>query len=166
MSINDPIALVSAGFSGPVEFAQRVRDLISIAASEKWPHMVWSDVTFEDWPLRERVVVDALNSWAGRGRKLTMLAKRYQQMSRLHPRFVQWRSTWSHVVDCRVVKHLDDSEMPSALLGPEWYLHRRDAARSVGVCRQDPRGRVELTELLDECARQSTSGFPVTTLGL
>ncbi len=166
MSTNEPPVLSAGSFSGPTEFAQRFRDFMAVAAAQKWPHMVWSDVNFEDWPLREKSVVEALNAWAGPGRKLTMIAKRYNQVTLLHPRFVQWRGTWSHLVDCRVVKHLDDSEMPSALVGPEWFLHRRELTRSIGVFGNEPRVRVELTELLDECRRQSSPGFPATTLGL
>ena len=166
MSTNELALLIAGTFSGPSEFAQRIREFIAAAAVQKWPHMVWSDVDFEDWPLRERAVAEALNAWAGPGRRLTMIAKRYNQVTILHPRFVQWRGTWSHLVDCRVVKHLDDSEMPSALVGPEWFLHRRESTRSIGICGLEPRGRVELTELLDECNRQSSPGFPATTLGL
>ncbi|NBX21921.1 MAG: hypothetical protein EBR58_11340 [Betaproteobacteria bacterium] len=166
MSTNDPVSLVAGAFSGPAEFAQGIRDFITLAADQKWPHMVWSDIDFEDWPLRERSVAEALNKWAGPGRTLTMLAKRYNRVTLLHPRFVQWRVTWSHLVDCRVVKHLDDSEMPSALLGPEWFLHRRELTRSIGVGGRDVPARVALTELLDECKRQSSPGFPATTLGL
>lgn len=153
-------------FAGPTEFAQHVRDMIFAATEQGWQHMVWSDATFEGWPLRERLVVDALNAWAGPGRKLTMLARRYRQVTLLHPRFVQWRGIWGHLVDCRVVKHLDDSEMPSALVGPEWFLHRRDVTRSVGTRSRNPWARVDLTERLAECLRQSSPGFPVTTLGL
>ena len=166
MSTNEPASLVAGGFAGPGEFAQQVRNMIHVAAHEQWPRMVWSDVNFEEWPLREKAVVDALNAWAGPGRQLTMLAKRYNQVPLLHPRFAQWRGTWSHLVDCRVVKHLDDSEIPSAVLGPEWFIHRRDMTRSVGICSQEVRSRIELTELLEECRRQSSPGFPATTLGL
>ncbi len=166
MSTNEPVSLVAGGFAGLGEFAQHVRDMIQVAAQQQWPRMVWSDVNFEDWPLREKAVVYALNAWAGPGRQLIMLAKRYNQVPLLHPRFAQWRGTWSHLVDCRVVKHLDDSEIPSAMLGPEWFIHRRDMARSVGICSQEVRSRIELTELLEECRRQSSPGFPATTLGL
>lgn len=166
MSTNEPASLVAGGFAGPGEFAQQVRNMIHVAAHEQWPRMVWSDVNFEEWPLREKAVVEALNAWAGPGRQLTMLAKRYNQVPLLHPRFAQWRGTWSHLVDCRVVKHLDDSEIPSAVLGPEWFIHRRDMTRSVGICSQEVRSRIELTELLEECRRQSSPGFPATTLGL
>ncbi len=89
MSTNEPPVLSAGTFSGPTEFAQRFRDFMAVAAAQKWPHMVWSDVNFEDWPLREKAVVEALNAWAGPGRKLTMLAKRYNQVTLLHPRFVQ-----------------------------------------------------------------------------
>lgn len=153
-------------FEGPSEFAQALRGGIQLARTQQWKHMVWCDVDFVNWPLREKAVVEALHEWAGAGRTLTLLAKRYQQVTLLHPRFVQWRVTWSHLVDARVVKHLDDAELPSAFLGPQWYLHRRDPVRSVGVWGQEPRSRFELKETLDECFRQSSPGFPASTLGL
>jgi len=166
MSTNDGLLLTPGKFAGPLEFAQAVRAMIDMAAQQQWSRMVWCDVNFEGWPLRERAVIESLNAWAGPGRQLLLLAKSFQLVPVLHPRFAQWRGTWSHLVECRVVKHLGDSEVPSVILGPAWYLRRTDVLRSVGICSQEVRNRIELTELLDEVKKQSAPGFPVTTLGL
>ncbi len=67
MLTNDAITgLPEGAFSGPVEFSQLVRDALALAAAQGWRSLVISDASFEDWPLRERVVVDALQAWAGR----------------------------------------------------------------------------------------------------
>ena len=158
--------LPEGNFSGLAAFAQRVRDALACAAREGWSHMVWSDADFLDWPLREKAVVESLNAWAGSGRRLVLLAHRFDEVQRHHARFVQWRNTWDHVVDCRVCKQRDASELPSALWSPHWVMRRLDLERSTGVSGTEPQRRVLLKEELDEWRRQSSPGFPSTILGL
>ena len=143
-----------------------VRGALARAASEGWPAMVWSDPTFEDWPLGERVVTESLQTWARSGRHLVLLAHRYDALIRYKPRFVSWRKTWDHIIECRLCKNLDASEVPSALWSPHWAMRRLDLVRSTGVADLEPARRVLLKEELDECRRQSSPGFSATTLGL
>lgn len=157
---------LTGAFSGPTEFAQMVRAALARAASEGWPAMVWSDPTFEDWPLGERVVTESLQAWASSGRHLVLLAHRYDALIRYKPRFVSWRKTWDHIIECRLCKNLDASEVPSALWSPHWAMRRLDLVRSTGVADLEPARRVLLKEELDECRRQSSPGFSATTLGL
>lgn len=157
---------LTGAFSGPTEFAQMVRAALARAASEGWQTMVWSDPTFEDWPLGERVVTESLQAWAHSGRHLVMLAHRYDALIRYKPRFVSWRKTWDHLIECRLCKNLDASEVPSALWSPHWAMRRLDLVRSTGVADLEPARRVLLKEELDECRRQSSPGFSATTLGL
>jgi hypothetical protein len=164
--IQPPHALLQGAFSGPSEFAQLVRDALAAAAREGWSEMVWSDPNFEEWPLREKVVVDSLNAWARRGRKLVLLARRYDSVQRFQPRFVTWRGMWDHLVECRVCKGLDDSEFPSALWSPQWVMQRLDLVRSTGFAGFEPRRSLLLREALDEVRRQSGPGFSASTLGL
>jgi hypothetical protein len=153
-------------FLGPSEFANIVRDALSCAAREGWRAMVWCDPNFEDWPLGERAVIESLQAWARRGRHLLMLAHSYDSLLRHQPRLVSWRKTWDHIIECRVYKNLDGSQVPSAIWSPQWALHRLDPVRSAGFSDLEPQRRVLLKESLDECHRQSSPGFPVTTLGL
>lgn len=153
-------------FSGPMEFAQCIRIALAHAEREGWREMVWSDASFEDWPLRESTVIQALDAWAGQGRRLTLLAHRYDMVQRLHARFVTWRIRWDHLIECRVCRPLGGDALPSALWSPSWYLRRLDVERCRGVCTDEARPRVELKQLLDECHKQSSLGFPASTLGL
>ena len=153
-------------FLGPTEFANVVRDALASAAREGWPAMVWSDASFEDWPLGERAVIDSLQEWAGRGRHLVMLAHRFDSVLKHKPRFVGWRKTWDHIIECRICKTVDASEMPSALWSPHWALRRLDPIRCTGFAGLEPHQRFGLKEELDECRRQSSPGFPATTIGL
>lgn len=171
MPTNDPSDAVSpplldGAFSGPAEFAQVIRDALACAAREGWTEMVWSDATFEDWPLREKAVVESLHAWSRRGRKLLMLAKSYDSVLRYQARMVTWRNTWDHIVECRVCKTLDATEFPSALWSPNWAMRRLDLVRSTGVAGFEMQRRVLLKEELNECKRHSSPGFSATTLGL
>ena len=163
--IGDAVALKGT-FTGPTAFAQTVRAALARAAQEGWQAMVWSDASFEEWPLGERAVTESLQAWAGSGRQLVMLAHNYNSVLRYQPRFVSWRRTWDHIIDCRVCKTIDASEMPSALWSPHWAMRRLDLVRSTGVADLEPARRVLLKQELDECRRQSVPGFSATTLGL
>lgn len=161
-----PWGLLQGTFFGPSEFAQLIRDALAVAAQEGWGEMVWSDPDFEEWPLREKAVVDSLNAWARRGPKLVLLARRYDSVQRFQPRFVTWRGTWDHIVECRVCKGLHDGEFPSALWSPHWAMQRLDPVRSTGFAGSEPRRRLLLREALDEVRRQSGPGFSASVLGL
>lgn len=153
-------------FSGPTEFAGVVREALASAAREGWTSMVWSDPNFADWPLGERAVVETLHAWARGGRQLVMLAHSYDSVVRLQPRLVAWRQTWDHVIECRVCRNRDASEVPSALWSPDWAMRRLDLVRITGVAGLEPQRRVLLKEELDECRRQGSPGFPASVLGL
>ena len=166
MNSKESSQIPGRAFSGPTEFANEIREAFACAAREGWSSMVWSDPSFEDWPLGERAVIESLQAWAGKGRHLLMLAHEYDSVLKHKPRLVKWRKIWDHTIECRVCKTLDASEMPSALWSPHWAMRRLDLVRCTGVSGLEPQRRVFLKEELDECRRQSSPGFPATILGL
>ena len=153
-------------FSGPVAFSGLVRHALAAAATQGWPEIILSDPDFHDWPLGERAVIQALNLWARSGRKFTMLASNYDAMHRQHPRFVTWRQTWSHLVECRVAGNRLAREVPSAIWSPMWVFNRIDLVRMSGFAGSEVARRVALRERLAELLLKSSPGFPATTLGL
>ncbi|WP_296870951.1 hypothetical protein [Tibeticola sp.] len=162
----EPGALPDGRFEGREAFRQALRDAMHQAAAQAWREIIFSDADFEDWPLGERAFVEDLQAWSHGGRRFVMLAKSYDPVLRLHPRFVAWRRTWSHIIECRRVAQADRLDVPSLVLTPNWALQRIDVDRCVGVCSQAPERRVALRETLDHWLRQSAPGFPATTLGL
>lgn len=161
-----PEPLASGRFAGREAFEQRVRNAFIHAAREGWPEIILSDATFEDWPLRERAVVESLQAWSKSGRHMTLLASRYDEVLRHHPRFVAWRKTWGHIIDCRVWRAVAPVDFPSAIWSPAWSMHRVEPLHSVGTCGSERERRVQLKELLDEKIRNSAPGFASSTLGL
>ena len=160
------ILLPQGRFEGPGEFAELIRSAFAAAATHGWREIIICDTTFEDWPLGERAVAQSLQDWSKSGRKLTMLAKNYNEVMRRHARFVTWRSTWSHIIECRGNANISQDDIPSALWSPNWVCQRLDLARSTGVSGAEASRRVALKERLDESLRLSSPAFAATTLGL
>jgi hypothetical protein len=157
---------VAGRFTGRSAFRQQVRDVLALAAREGWREMILCDASFEDWPLGERAVAESLQAWSAAGRRCTLLARRFDELPRLHPRFVSWRRTWSHIIEARGCPSADPLELPSVIWSPEWTLHRIDPLRSVGVSGAAPEQRVLIRERLTEWLNKSSPAFPATTLGL
>jgi hypothetical protein len=161
-----PSALPSRRFEGREDFQQLVRDALATAAREGWREIVLSDASFDDWPLYERVVAESLNSWSATGRKMTLLAKNWDNVIRRQARFVTWRRTWMHIIDARACPSADALDLPSAIWSPAWALERRDLDHCVGFCGGEPERRVALKQVLHEWLQKSTPSFPATTTGL
>jgi hypothetical protein len=158
--------LLEGVFAGRADFQQLIRDAIQTAAREGWREMVWCDLSFEEWPLGERSVEASLQAWSKTGRKLTLLAKRYDSVLAKHHRFVQWRKQWSHIIEARAVSSASEEEFPSMLWSPGWVLHRLQPTWSKGVCSTDAERRLQSRELLADWLSKSGPAFPATTLGL
>jgi hypothetical protein len=159
-------ALPEGRFEGIASFQQLVRDALAAAAREGWKEIILADATFADWPLGERAVAESLQAWSASGRRMVLLAKRYDEMPRRHARFVTWRRAWSHIIDARACAAADELELPSAVWSPHWVLERRELERSIGWCGSEPQRRLLLHEGLREWLLRSAPSFPATTLGL
>ena len=161
-----PSALPQGRLQGRSVFQQALRDALLQAAREGWNEIIVCDANFADWPLGERAVAEALQAWSRGGRRFVMLAMSYEGIPRWHARFVKWRQTWSHIIDCRVCRSSDALAFPSVFWSPAWVMQRIDVEQDVLLCDHEAARRVALRQLLDECRRDSASGFPSSVLGL
>lgn len=161
-----PAALPEGRFTGPGEFSNLIRQALRAAAVEGWREIILCDRDFADWPLGEQAVVQALNGWSKTGRKLILVARTYDAVPRRHARFVTWRQTWSHVVECRKTAATSADGMISALWSPGWVFERLDVQRSSGVAGFEVGRRTALRERLNEHLLNSSPAFPATVLGL
>lgn len=161
-----PEELPEGRLQGRQVFTALVRQALDCAARERWGHLVLCDPDFADWPLGERSVIDSLDAWAGRGRRIQFLARDFSRLRELHPRLVQWRTTWSHIVEAHACRSVSGGELPSAIWSPGWVMERIDVERCVLVAGRTPERRTELQERLQACWQQGSPSFPATTLGL
>ncbi len=148
------------------EFRDAIRAALETAAAQNVQTMCWVDADFMDWPLDTRDTIDALQSWVGARRRLTLLASGFDEMPRRHPRFVAWRRQWAHVVTGRAVA-LDASEMPTLLLLDKTAgLTVLDRVKGRGHWFADESEVRAAQELVDALLQRSEESFPATTLGL
>ena len=159
-------SLPTGRFSGRAAFEQLVRDALACAARDGWKEIILSDATFLDWPLRERSVLESLLAWSAGGRQMILLATRFDEVIRHQARFVSWRQTWGHIIDCRVCHDAAPTDFPSAIWSRAWFMQRIDLERCIGVCGIERGRSIELREVLDERIRDSSPGFPASTMGL
>lgn len=165
-STSVPASLPEGRLSGRTLFVEALRQAFAAAAREGWPRIVMCDPDFADWPLGEREVVASFNAWASRGRTVHLLARDYGVLRQLHPRFVQWRTTWSHLVEAQACASASVDELPSVFLSPAWTLQRLDRVRCTMVASRSPERRVALQEELQQWSLKATPAFPASTLGL
>lgn len=158
--------LVDRRFEGRLAFQQMVRDALDCAAQEGWREIILCDPDFEDWPLNESDVAQSLHAWSRRGRRITLLAHRWNSVPRVHARFVEWRKRWSDIVEARGCRQADPNEFPSAIWTPGWMMQRHDLPRCIGTSSSEPARVHLLHEQLQEWLGKSSSAFPATTLGL
>jgi len=158
--------LLEGAFCGRTDFQQLIRDALAQAAQEGWREMVWFDLNYADWPLGERSVQASLQDWSATGRRLTIVAKRFDTLLASHHRFVAWRKQWSHIIEARAVSAASDEEFPSLILSPQWAMQRLQPALCKGVAGSEPKRRVDLRELAQEWLAISSPAFAATTLGL
>ncbi|MBL8387728.1 MAG: hypothetical protein JNK17_05915 [Hydrogenophaga sp.] len=161
-----PDELPEGRLQGRQRFADLVRQALACAARERWPHLVLSDPDFSDWPLGERGVIESLNAWAGKGRRLQLLARDYGRLREQCPRLVQWRVTWSHIVEAQACRQTSGGEPPSAIWSPTWTLERIDIEHGVMIASRESARRAALQERLQACWQLGAPSFPATTLGL
>ncbi len=149
------------------EFQQAIRDAFERAATQGCREIWLCDTDYADWPLGERAVVDALTRWAYAHRRLHMLASSFDDIVRRHPRFVEWRRNWAHVIDCRQLEDLAPELVPRMWLAPGLGAVRLvDPLRFRGFVDAQTADLVPATQTLQDLAEKSEEAFPATLLGL
>lgn len=157
---------LSGRFADQDTFASAVRHALERAAADGWPEIILSDASFEGWPLGESSTVRALQAWAKPGRRLVLLAGRFDLLVRQQPRFVAWRKAWSHLVDGRLCPPSALHGLPSAIWSRHWFLLRVDPETGVGQYGSERVRSRALHDALQSKLNVSTAGFAPTTLGL
>ena len=149
------------------DFHAAVREAFEDAARIGCREIWICDSDFADWPLGEIAVVEALSRWAQSHRRLLVIAQSFDEFARRHPRWIEWRRHWSHVVTCRAITDLEPGQMPTAML----CLDRRslrlvDPLRYRGSVSGDAATLNTARETIDAITQRSEDAFPVTVLGL
>jgi len=149
------------------EFHEALRAAFDRVAAVGCREIWLCDTDFADWPLGEIAVVDSLTRWALAHRKLVVLAQHYDDIVRRHPRWVNFRRQWSHVVECRALEEVEPGAMPSMFLAPGVVTVRLfDPENYRASVSTEAADAVRAKEALDVVLQRSNEAFPSTTLGL
>lgn len=162
MAAADHVLITTRG-----EFHDAVRDALQEAAMQSCREIFLCNDDFADWPLNEAALVENLVQWSSPHRKCVIVARGFDEIARLHPRFVAWRRTWSHSVECRINDELEAGQMPTLLLMPGLLTLRLvDAVHYRGSVSRHAGDAVRAREQFDAVYQRSQDGFPATQLGL
>jgi hypothetical protein len=158
-------------FEGWPAWAEHVRALLAVAAQHP-ADLLCLDHDFSHWPLGERGVVDSLGQWAlaSRHMQCTMVAMNWEHVAALHPRWVQWRTPWSHKVPCRTLDAPEQASLqmlrPMLILRGVLGLQLIDDNRGTAVWTRRPAELAQWWQTGDAILQRSVETLPVTTLGL
>ena len=149
------------------EFHDAIRAALVQAADADAAEICIVDADFQDWPLNERAVVEALARWATSRRKLVVYAHSFDALPRIAPRFTEWRRQWSHIVQFRTDPEIEAQQVPTLLLvAGEVTIRLLDPVRYRGMVSGRAADQVEARESIDALLQRSVEAFPPTTLGL
>ena len=151
---------------GRSEFSAAVRLALASAVQGRAHELCLVDPDFETWPLEDADALSALATWARLPkRRMLMMASNFDALPRRCPRFVAWRRTWAHVVECRSTE-VEPSQIPTLLLAGARNLHLADRLQWRGHWLADDSEVAEWREVVDVLMQRSEVDFPANTLGL
>jgi uncharacterized protein with von Willebrand factor type A (vWA) domain len=155
--------------SGRQAFVQTLREALQLAAAEGCRELWALDTDFALWPLSEPEVLAALKQWALPHRKLRLLAAQYEDLRRLHPRFVDWRRRWDHVVEARQfqAEDLAGGALQGLLLAPgRFSLRLFEAVQARAAYSVRTADEIAAREWFDAIWQRSSESFSASVLGL
>jgi hypothetical protein len=152
---------------GRSEFQAAVKLAFAEMAAQDVREVWLCDDNFADWPLGERAVIEHLTQWVASNRRLTLMAKHFNEVPRRHPRWVAWRRQWSHVVQCRSPFESEPFDLPCLLLAPgALSVVLFDPIHCRGRAFRDAATETQYKAQIDAFLQHSEEAFPVTTAGL
>ena len=156
-------------------FHAALRDAFAALAVDGCREVTVCDEDFADWPLNEPAVVDRLAAWSLPHRRFTVIARRFDEIERRHPRWVAWRRLRSDLVDCRTPESGVVAPLPTLLVlhppphgaqGSARVVRLRSAMPYRGSASGARADVVQAMEQLDALSQRSGPAFPATILGL
>ncbi len=154
---------------GPEDFAPAVRWAVATAIADGARTITAVDTAFgENWPSDDPDLHRQLATWLRLPqRRLVLLAAGFDDVPRLHPRFVQWRRDWAHAITPMQAPEEWATTLPTVLLDDRRVsVVRLDAVSGRGRASLEPRTRLHWHDQTDAVLQRASPAFPVTTLGL
>ncbi len=158
----------SGRIDGWRDFEDRLRAALAMGITEPADWRL-CDPDFVPWPLGERAIVEVLQQGvlAHPRTRWTLLAARFDEFPRKHPRWLAWRQDWTHRVRCLQANEEDAPQLRPMLLWPgRLGLRLLDGVSGRGVWSTDPATLHVWQADFDVISQRSAEAMPGTTLGL
>jgi hypothetical protein len=130
--------------------------------------IVCVDPDFAEWPFDDTGLQAQLTAWLKLpGRRLVLLARRYDELPRVQPRFVAWRRLWSHAIEAWSPQDGDTVELPTLLFDDQRVaVQLIDRVHWRGRAETDARAARLWRERIDAVLQRSEISFAANALGL
>ena len=149
------------------DFVEAARAMLSQIDASGTREATLVDADFSPWPLDEVAVVEALTRWIRLpGRRLRLVASRFDVIERDQSRFAAWRKPFAHAIECWSPTDVDPGDLPSLLLFDAAALELLDRERWQARQSAERRTLVLQRERLDALMQRCEAAWPVTVLGL
>lgn len=152
---------------GSQAFKAALRTLLTSLPTQGSRDIWMIDQRFQNWPLNEAPVLDALGAWLRLGgRRVGMLGVDFDAVLRDHPRLARWRQDHGHGFEAWHPAATERPELPGLLLTGHQAieLFDRDHWRARSV--HEPAELRLLDQHVVSKLHHCEPGWPVTTLGL
>lgn len=152
----------------PASFRSALAQALDAALGRGTRTLLFVDPDFAAWPLDDAALLDRLTAFLRRpGRRLTLLAARFDRLDARHPRFAAWRAVWSHAVDARSPDDEAAAGLEPLLLddGPT-LLHCWSLEPLRGRALQDAHDAAAARDRLDAALQRAAPAWPLRPLGL
>jgi hypothetical protein len=156
------------GIASRAGFVDALRWGFEQATAAGTRRIVCVDPDFAEWPLDDSGLQAQLTAWLKLpGRRLVLLACRYDELPRRQPRFVAWRRLWSHAIEAWSPQAGDAVELPTLLFDDDRVaVQLIDRVHWRGRAESDPREARLWGERIDAVLQRSEISFAANTLGL
>ncbi len=130
--------------------------------------IVCMDRDFAHWPLDDAALHRALVGWLRRPqRRLVLLAAHYNELPRLHPRFMTWRRDWVHAITPLAAPEGAAQSLPALLLDDGAVsVQLFDDTHWRGQAHRDRRHAHSLRLQTDALVQRSEPALALNVLGL
>jgi hypothetical protein len=154
---------------GRSDWLAALREAFLAAPDAGVREMVLVDASFDDWPLGEPAVIDALTRWLRLpGRRMRMAGLTFDGMQGSQPRFAGWRRSWTHAIEVVAPLEVKAADMPCLLVSaqPPMVLELFDRDRFRGRLSRDAREARLATDRVAALLQRSEPSWPANSLGL
>ncbi len=150
------------------EVQAALRAFVLAACGQGCREMWWIAPDFDQWPLDDSEVLEALTQWARRpGVHLYCISHDFEPLRRSSPKWVRWRQTFGHVLSCKRPDETAGVDLPRAMLADRVCLLKvLDVVHPRARVTSDKRDIHYASEQIAAILQRSSDTFSASVLGL